>query len=373
MTQPVTANDIMSQRSGVPSSQATSIEQSRAVAEVQAAIIVAQQRPRDEAKALNKALESCRTMEVAESAFFKFKRGNSTISDATIHLAVELARCWGNVNYGIMELDRDDAGGKSEMLAFAWDLETNTQSRVTFIVPHKRDKSDGGGILTSMRDIYENNANNGARRLRECIWRVLPPSVKERAKAECHRTLVRGQGEMPIAQRIAEAVDAYAKIGISRDRIEAKLGPMTGFTPADFANLQVSYRSITRNEIAADDEFPRVGVEDTTAAARKLADKSKSKPKNEQADTVSPDNPTAAERRDDSDMGQAYTDDDVHPARKAADEIIRAAQLAGNIIDLLNLKSGREKDIAAMPDEIAAEVNKALDSHELRLRQKNKK
>jgi hypothetical protein len=151
MGAPVTAAEIMNQRRGEPASQATSIEQSRAVAEVQGALVVAQQRPRDETKALAKAMESCRTLEVAQSAFFKFPRGGQTVSGETIHLAVELARCWGNIAYGIMELDRDDIGAKSEMLAFAWDLETNAQSRMTFIVPHLRDKRGGAERLTDMR------------------------------------------------------------------------------------------------------------------------------------------------------------------------------------------------------------------------------
>jgi hypothetical protein len=253
----VTPQEIMGQARGVPASQATSIEQSRAVAEVQGALIVAQQRPRDESKALAKAMESCRQMAVAESAFFKFPRGGQTVSGETIHLAVELARCWGNIAYGIMELDRDDIGAKSEMLAFAWDLETNSQSRMTFIVPHKRDKRGGAETLTDMRDIYENNANMGARRLRECIYRVLPPYLKEQAKATCYQTLEKGQGDQPLAVRIAAALDRFDKIGVSRERIEAKVGKAASLTVTDLANLEVSFRSIRRNEVSADEEFPR--------------------------------------------------------------------------------------------------------------------
>lgn len=69
MNQPVTAEQIMAQKRGVIASQATSIEQSRAVAEVQAAVTVAQRCPRDESIALTKALASCRTWEVGVVAF----------------------------------------------------------------------------------------------------------------------------------------------------------------------------------------------------------------------------------------------------------------------------------------------------------------
>jgi hypothetical protein len=270
-----TAAEIMQQATRQPSTQAAGIEQSRAIAEVQASLVVAQQRPRDETKALSKALESCRTWEVAESAFWKFPRAGEVLTGESIHLAVELARCWGNIAYGIMELDRDDNGGKSEMLAFAWDLETNAQSRMTFQVPHLRDTRSGPKRLTDMRDIYENNANQGARRLRECIFRVLPPFLKEQAKAACYKTLESKDSEKPLAVRITEALAGFARLGIGRERIEAKLGPADKLTPADLAQLEVSFRSIMRKEIGADEEFPKVGHLEAAKDIKRVADNQK--------------------------------------------------------------------------------------------------
>lgn len=359
----VTPERIMAQSRGEAASQATVVEQSRAIAEVQGALVMAQKCPRDEAQALAKALESCRTKEVAEAAFFKFPRGGQTVSGETIHLAVELARCWGNIDYAIMELSRDDHGGKSEMLAIAWDLETNARCRMTFIVPHKRDKKGGAETLTDMRDIYENNANMGARRLRECIYRVLPPYLKEAAKAACYKTLQGGGGEKPLPVRLQEMIEAFSALGISRDRIEQKVGAAVAkMTPMDLANLTVSYRSITRNEVSADEEFPRVGVEEATKAARALVDQ---KP----VDTLTPDNSTAAEGPADDDRGEAFAGaEDDDPRRRVADDIIRAVGAQGNIIDLANLKAARGGDIAALPDDIAGEVNRAFEAAELALR-----
>jgi hypothetical protein len=240
-----------------PASQAAGIEQSRAVAEVQAMVIVAQRAPRSEADALRKILESCGQMKLAERAFFKFSRGGSSVSGPSIHLACEIARCWGNVNYGVKELARDDGAGQSEMMAAAWDLETNTRADTTFIVPHKRDKSGGPVALSDMRDIYENNANNAARRLREMIFRVIPPYIKAQAEDACRATLERGESDEPMPQRIAKTLKAFAEIGISRERIEAKLGTKAdAMTPVDLGNLRISYQSIKRDEISAEEEFP---------------------------------------------------------------------------------------------------------------------
>lgn len=240
--------------------QATAIEQSRAVAEVQAAIVVAQQCPRDIQQALATMRDSCKQTRLAERAFYRYARAGSTISGASVHLARELARCWGNVQYGIAELRRDDAAGISEMQAYAWDVQTNTRSAQIFIVPHKRDKKiDGkpGTVpLVDMRDVYENNANNGARRLRAAIFSILPPWFVEEAEELCNRTLTDGGGK-PLPQRIADAVKAFDGLGISADRIEQKLGKQSArWTDFDVAQLQVVFRSLQRGEVTADEEFP---------------------------------------------------------------------------------------------------------------------
>src|SRR5580698_3785894 len=169
----MTAADIQDRLTPSRIGQATAVEQSRAIAEVQAAIVVAQQCPRDITRAERAMRQSCAQKGLAERAFYRYPRAGETITGPSVQLARELARCFGNVQYGVAELRRDDGFGQSEMLAFAWDLETNTRSSTTFIVAHVRDTKEGAKPLTDMRDIYETNANNGARRLREMIFAIL--------------------------------------------------------------------------------------------------------------------------------------------------------------------------------------------------------
>lgn len=364
MNQPVTRDQIMGQARGEAASQATVIEQSRAIAEVQGALIVAQQRPRDETAAIGRIREACKQFGLAERAFWKFPRAGETLTGESIHLAVEIARCWGNTTYGIAELSRVDARGESEMMAYSWDLETNTRSEMKFIVPHRRDTRQGPKALVDMRDIYENNANMGARRVRECIFRNIPAHVIEIAVATCRKTLEEGQGDQPLAVRIAVLIEQAEKLGISRGRIEAKLGRISAFTGLDAANLHVSLRSVSRNEVSADEEFPRVGVEETTAAARRLLDKGGGG-----QDTVTADNPAAAEGRADEDRGEGFSGaEDDHPARRVAAQIVAALPSQGTVIDLKNLREAHSADIEAMPDAIAAEVNAAFGEREEQLR-----
>lgn len=270
MNQLVSRDDLMRQARGMPASQATSIEQSRAVAEVQAAFAMAAHRPRDEMFALEMAKQSCRMMSVAEQAFYKFSRGGSSVRGETIHLARELARCWGNITYSVMELARDDAKAESEMMAFAIDLQTNASCRLSFIVPHKRDKRGGAEVLTDLRDIYENNMNQGARRLRECIFAVLPRWLIDAAADECMQTLKGGEDQRPLPVRLAEMVEAFAALGVGKDRIEAKVGQIANLTALDLANLTISYRSIKRGEVSAEDEFPRVAHEEAAEGLREM-------------------------------------------------------------------------------------------------------
>lgn len=242
-------------------SQATAIEQSRAIAEVQAAVVVARQFPREVQLARRQMLDSCAMQAVAERAFYSYPRAGATVSGESIHLARELARCWGNLQYSIVELSRNTVLGQSEILAYAWDLESNTRSAHTFIVPHKRDKKTGIETLTDLRDVYENNANNGARRVRECIFAVLPPFFVQEAKTVCYRTLEKGGGE-PLPQRIGNMIAAFERqFGVSEDDIARKLGRASSrWSPADLARLGVVFRSLERGEITRDEEFPPARV-----------------------------------------------------------------------------------------------------------------
>lgn len=252
-------------------SQTTAVEQARAVAEVQAAIIVAQQCPRLKAKAIAEMRDSCAQMGLADRAFFKFPRGGQTVAGASVHLARELARCWGNVDYGVKELRRDDIRHESEMQAWAWDVETNTRSSIGFVVPHKRDKKAKPGetrtpeVLIDLRDIYENNANMGARRLREAIFSVLPTWFTAEAQALCTETLRSGGGK-PLPQQIADAIRTFDGIGIKLDRLERKLGPSADWTVHDVAQLRVSYASINQGTVTVDDEFPAPTTAPVSAA-----------------------------------------------------------------------------------------------------------
>lgn len=241
--------------------QGTAVEQSRAVAEVQAAIYVARQFPREIGRSRNAVQSACASMALAEKAFYKFPRAGGTVSGPSIHLAKACAQSFGNIQYGVTEMRRDDDYRQSEMQAWAWDVEANTRHVLTFIVPHaKFTKGKGVEALIDLRDIYENNANNGARRLREAIFAVIPDWFTEEAEELCRETLNKGDGK-PIEQRIEGAVQVFKGLGVSEERLEQKLGRKKAqWTGADIAQLLITHKSIQRRDIAVDDEFPQARI-----------------------------------------------------------------------------------------------------------------
>lgn len=222
------------------------IESSRAIAEVQGKLVVAKRFPRDEIESYNKVAQACQRKGIAEKAFFSYNRGGSTVTGPTIRLAEELARCWGNIDYGIKELSQDV--GKSEMQAYAWDLETNAMSVQNFTNPHVREVGGKAKTLTSQRDIYEINANMGARRLRARILAILPNDLVEMAIQECKKTLA-GKNDEPLVDRVKKMVVAFSKIGVTQEQIERRLKrKVDTMTIDDFTDYIGIYNAIKQGE-----------------------------------------------------------------------------------------------------------------------------
>ena len=241
-----------------PASQATTVEATRAIADVQAAAQMARVFPRDPAAATEAMQESCAQFAFADRAFFSFPRGKEKVHGLSVKFARELARCWGHIDYGVKELQRLD--GRSEMLAFAWDLQTNTRAETTFIVEHRR-SGKNKSLLDDVRDIYENNANMGARRMREMILAVLPSWFVEQGAALCKETLADGGGDIPLAQRVTAMITTFEQVGVSRARLEKRIGtPSKEWTPADLADMRIVYNSLKEGTTDIDTEFPKPTV-----------------------------------------------------------------------------------------------------------------
>lgn len=251
------SNEISNIYGNTPSpvkSTTTEMMVSRQAQEVQAAMVIAKKFPRDEVGAFNRIMRACQRRSLAEQAEYEYPRGGTKVSGPSIRLAEALAQNWGNIDYGVIELEQKESS--SEMMAYAWDLETNTRATRIFSVKHQRDTKKGSHALTDSRDIYEITANFGARRVRACILEVIPGDVVEAALQQCNLTLTNGNTE-PLIDRIRKMVKAFEdEFSVTKTMLEEYIGCNSDvFSENDFVRLRKVYRSLKDGMAKREDYF----------------------------------------------------------------------------------------------------------------------
>lgn len=224
---------------------------SRQAQEVQAAMVVAKRFPRDEVLAMDRILKACQRTSLAAAAVYEYPRGGETVTGPSIRLAEALAQNWGNVDFGVIELEQRN--GESQVMAYAWDLETNTRQSKVFTVPHIRKTKSGSYPLTDPRDIYEMVANQGARRMRACILGVIPGDVVDAAIVQCDKTL-KESNKLPLEERITKMCEAFQNdFQITADALEKYIGRKAeAFSETDVIRLGKVYRSLKDGVIGND-------------------------------------------------------------------------------------------------------------------------
>ncbi len=232
----------------------TEMVTTRQAQEVQAAMVIAKRFPRDEIESFNRIIRACQRKSLAEQSMYEYPRGGQKVTGPSIRLAEALAQNWGNIDYGIIELEQ--RSGESQVMAYAWDLETNTRQTKIFSVPHIRSTKKGNKVLDDPRDIYEMVANQGARRLRACILGVIPGDVIDSAIEQCEVTLKSNNTE-PLIDRVRKMVKAFEdKFSVSKEMIEEYLGCKSdAISENDFIRLRKVYGSLKDGMSKREDYF----------------------------------------------------------------------------------------------------------------------
>lgn len=250
-------------------SASRAIGSAQASSEVLGAIYAAKRFPRDEYKSFQKVITACQRISLANAATYMYPRGGQNVTGPSIRLAEVLAQAWGNLDYGIRELEQHE--GFSEMQAYCWDLETNLQRKINFTVKHERHTRQGSYELSDPRDIYEMTANQGARRMRACILALIPADVTEKAVAMCKQTIAKGAGE-PLEDLIKKMIIVYKQFGVTQDMIEQKLGhPLSEMSPEEYADYRSICNTIRDNHGSRDQFFA------TTASSKPVINAPKGK------------------------------------------------------------------------------------------------
>lgn len=259
---------------------AIAIESERAIAEAQGQLILAKRFPRDLNAAYAELMDACKMPAMANVAFYALPRGGKTISGPSVRLAEEIARVYGNFEYGHRELSR--TAGKSEIEVYAWDKQTNNRSIRQITVMHTIDTKDGQRPLRDQKEIDDKIANVASKQIRGRILAMMPKWMVEAAINECRATLA-GSNSEPIGVRVRRMTQAFATFGVNVDHLERRLGhKLDDVTLDELVDLTGIYNAIKEGERASDffsseaptdDAAPSAAAKAITAAAASTAAK----------------------------------------------------------------------------------------------------
>jgi len=261
---------------GAPALAGTAMQEvlaSREMAEVQIAMHAAKKYPRDVRAAVDRILNACTRAGLAEGALYSYARGGSQITGPSIRLLEAIAQQWGNMQFGVRELERN--GDISTAEAYAWDMESNVRACKIFQVSHVRNTRRGSYKLEDERDIYENIANHGARRKHACLIESIPGDVLEIAVRQCELTLQTSADTS--AEGIKKMLAAFAAFGVGKEQIEKRIQcRIDAMRPAQMAALKKIYTSLRDGvSIAADWFEPEAAPEGSAGAKESLLEKTR--------------------------------------------------------------------------------------------------
>lgn len=229
----------------------------RAEAEIKAAIVVAKRFPRDEQAAHLKIMKSCDRVSFAEEAMYAFPRGAETVEGPSVSMARELARCWGNIRFGLRIVTEDDE--RLHITGYSYDAETNTlvemEDKFAKLIFRKR----SGWVKPDERDLRELMNRRGAICVRNAILQLIPRDIVEDAVARCKETMVKaakGQMKQDPKAVIRTMVEKFDGLSVTIAMLEKKLGHAIDITTAEeIAELRGIWKSISDGNTKRNEHF----------------------------------------------------------------------------------------------------------------------
>lgn len=249
----------------VPEVSGMDIATSRQAQEVMAAMAIAKRFPRNETLSISRIMQACDRLTLAENALYAYPRGGTTVTGPSIRLAEALARGWGNIDSGVIELEQKN--GESVVMSYAWDLETNARSTKVFTVKHERKAGKEIKRLDDPRDIYEMVANQGARRLRACILSIIPGDVTDMAVEQCEKTIKSGD-KTPLKERTAKVLAFLTGMGVTTEMVEKRIGhKIEAMSETELVNLRKICKSLDDGAAKVEDFFDKGAVTSSKSEA----------------------------------------------------------------------------------------------------------
>ena len=245
-------------------------EEASVTAEIQAQLVIAQKFHRDEVAAVERIDRAFSRVSLAERSEYEYNRGGQTITGPSIHALVAIAQQWGNMAFEWREIERRN--GESTVVAYAWDMQTNTRRSTGFTVPHRIDLKGGNSRpCRDDREIYELVANMASRRMRSCLQQVIPQDLVDAAIEKARETLT-DKIELSAETR-EKMLMAFARFNINQSQIEKRIGrKYENVTRNQYLGLRRIYQSIKDGVSNPEDFFQELDV----SALKRAIDENKS-------------------------------------------------------------------------------------------------
>lgn len=235
-------------------------------------MMMARRFPRDVRVATDKMITEFTSPDLCKEAEYAFSRGGQEITGLSIRALEVICRNWGNMRTGSVELNR--LVGRSEMMAYAQDLETGYQDERQFTVGHMRETKSGNYPVTGDRDIYEVIMNQAQRRKRACMEALIPSHVKEACEKQIHVTLKTTAQVTP--DSIRALLGAFAQFNVTKEQIEKRIQrSIESMLPAQLVQLRRIYNSLRDQMSTAQDWFEPVQTEQKVAETGSQTDQVK--------------------------------------------------------------------------------------------------
>lgn len=223
---------------------------STAMQEIQAGVILARRFRRSEEGAYQRVVKALERYKFADMAVYEYRRGKTTIEGASVYLAREVAKYWGNLRYGaVLTGDTEDVDGNLVVTGYGycWDLESNVFQEEAFRVP-KLVQREGGWRVADDRELREVVNKGAAIATRNCILRVIPWDMTQDFLAKANATLEANVKADPDATKKG-IIEGFGKLNVPVAEIEEYLKhPLGRCTPKELVSLRNIYKAIANQE-----------------------------------------------------------------------------------------------------------------------------
>jgi hypothetical protein len=262
---------------------AASAMQAEAMAAIQARYIVARQNPRDLVRFRQSIMSLCRNPKFADEALYEKPVGrDETVTDFSIRFAEAVVRFYGNLDVSTEATFDDDRRRKIRVTAT--DLENNATFRADRMLektverkyPNERkvlaerlnSKREKVYIVEATEEEFlTKEAAAASKLIRTNIMRFVDEDLKD----ECHRvieTTLKTTATNDPAARITRLVQAFAKFGIEREKLNEALGhPIENSTPDEIVQLTKHWVGLREGESWTDIRDAVIAKRTSTATA----------------------------------------------------------------------------------------------------------